>query len=205
MQAAQRVTLTLPAGWAPRRSASQLAFQAAERVAGRFPCRKSIPDVATFSLLGTALPVSSPFRRLPGMLISGPQARNPGTAPGSRPPGLVGGERRRPWAHGPGPCEEGASDISRREGTLALPPWDSLPERRVHGPWPMAKDLAICQMFIAEHPPPRGRPPRIPPFRLSGHPRYSLGCLTGSLGGCGRPALPPSSPSRWLGGMVPLR
>jgi len=52
---------------------------------------------------------------------------------------------------------------------------------------------------------PRGGPPRIPPFRLSRHPRYSLGCVRASFGGCGPPALPVSSPCRRLTGMVPLR
>ena len=54
-------------------------------------------------------------------------------------------------------------------------------------------------------PVPRGGPPRIPPLRLTAHLRYSLRWLLGSLGGCGPPALPVTSPFRCVTGMVPLR
>jgi len=118
------------AGWAPRRSGSQLAFQAAESVAGvwlplRSPSRWSgaweesaVPDGATLpSLADRALSLISPFRRLREMRwFWAPQSSESWKPhPVSRPSRSHRRESTRPRAYGPGPLRDRAG----------LGPWPS--------------------------------------------------------------------------------
>ena len=106
----------------------------------------------------------------------------------------------------PGPPSLGCNSPCERGGT-ALRPWRSafqLAKRLRAEAGPQA-GLSSEEERTVKEACPRGGTARTLPLRLSHHPRYSLGCVRGSFGGTVPPALPPSSPFRWLGGMVPLR